>query len=191
MDLLARAGEEGLSNNLRQALYAARKTPTRDQEMSARYLASEEESLVLCPDGQLWVDVEAFEEAAATARRSRDPAAYRAALDLYTGELLPDDRYEEWAHDWREQLRREYLSCWSNWLNYTKNAGSTGRPSSATERVIGRADERGGKYRPDAGLRTLRAAIRGPGPIRTTAGAPLRAARYGARCRRRAVCAMR
>jgi hypothetical protein len=43
--------------------------------------------------GELWVDVDAFEEAAATARRARDPAAYRAAVELYAGELLPGDRY--------------------------------------------------------------------------------------------------
>ena len=50
-------------------------------------------------ESDLWVDVDAFEEAAATARRTKDPAAYRAALDLYGGELLPGDRYEGWAED--------------------------------------------------------------------------------------------
>ncbi len=40
------------------------------------------------------MDVGSFEKAAAKARRLRDPAAYRAAVDLYAGELLPEDRYE-------------------------------------------------------------------------------------------------
>ena len=40
---------------------------------------------MLCPEGDLWVDVDAFEEAVATARRSREPGAYRAAIELYTG----------------------------------------------------------------------------------------------------------
>jgi hypothetical protein len=31
----------------------------------------------------------------AAARHSRDPAAYWAAIDLYAGELLPEDSYEE------------------------------------------------------------------------------------------------
>ena len=65
---------------------------------------------MLCPEGDLWVDVEAFEEAAATARRAQEPAAYRAALDLYAGELLPGDRYEEWARSTVGELRRLYLS---------------------------------------------------------------------------------
>jgi predicted ATPase/DNA-binding CsgD family transcriptional regulator len=58
----------------------------------------------------LWVDVDAFEEAARTARRSHEPALYRAALDLYTGELLPTDRYEEWAEEPRLRLQETYLS---------------------------------------------------------------------------------
>ena len=56
------------------------------------------------------MDVEAFEEAAVTARRALEPAAYRAAIDLYAGELLPEDRYEAWAEERRAQLRAVYLS---------------------------------------------------------------------------------
>jgi DNA-binding SARP family transcriptional activator len=96
------------SNNLRRVLHAARKV--LDPTIGSRYLASEDGSLVLCPRGKVWVDVEAFEEAAATARRARDPETYRAALDLYAGELLPEDRYEEWAEGHRRRLREIYLS---------------------------------------------------------------------------------
>jgi DNA-binding SARP family transcriptional activator len=102
MDLLwPDSGRKAASNNLRQTLHAARST--LDPTAGSYYLASENESLVLCPKSDLWVDVEEFEMAAATARRARDPAVYRAALELYAGELLPDDRYEEWAE---EQTRR-------------------------------------------------------------------------------------
>ena len=67
------SGRKAASNSLRRVLHAARRTlyPAG----GAHYLASEGESLVLCPESDLWVDVEAFEEATATARRSRDPAA--------------------------------------------------------------------------------------------------------------------
>ncbi len=74
MDLLwPDSGRKAASNSLRRVLHAARRTlyPAG----GAHYLASEGESLVLCPESDLWVDVEAFEEATATARRSRDPAA--------------------------------------------------------------------------------------------------------------------
>ncbi len=94
------------SNNLRQTLHVARRVLSALE--GSRYLASEDEALVLCPEGRLWVDVEAFTEAAATARRAREPGAYRAALDLYAGDLLPGDRYEEWAEERREGLRQLY-----------------------------------------------------------------------------------
>jgi DNA-binding SARP family transcriptional activator len=56
------------------------------------------------------VDSHAFEEAASTARRSRDPAIFWAATDLYAGDLLPEDRYEEWAEGKRAELRQLYLA---------------------------------------------------------------------------------
>lgn len=40
--------------------------------------------------------------------RAGDIAAYRAALDLYAGDLLPGDRYEDWAESKRQELRRTY-----------------------------------------------------------------------------------
>src|SRR5829696_4575843 len=96
MDLLwPDSGRRAASNRLRTTLHAARRIldPTTD----SRYLASDKESLVLCPGGDLWVDVDAFQEAAAAARRSNEPATYRAALDIYGGDLLPEDPYEEWT----------------------------------------------------------------------------------------------
>jgi DNA-binding SARP family transcriptional activator len=109
MDLLwPDLGRQAASNNLRQAVHAARRALA--PVAGSQYLASEDEQLALCPQGDLWVDTEAFEEVAATARRAKDPAAYRAALDLYAGELLPGDRYEEWAEEHRRRLQQTYLS---------------------------------------------------------------------------------
>ena len=88
------------------------------------------------PGGRLWVDVEAFEEAAASARRSRDPAAYGAALELYAGELLPEDRYEEWADDWREQLRREYLELLVELAGLYEERGEYKAAIQACRRVV-------------------------------------------------------
>src|ERR687894_1761788 len=100
-------GRKAASNNLRRVLHAARKV--LDPATGSLYLASQDESLMLCPGGQLWVDAEAFAESSLSARRSRDPSAYRAAIELYAGELLPDDRYEEWAENRRGELRRLYI----------------------------------------------------------------------------------
>ena len=111
MDLLwPESGKKAASNNLRQTLHVARKTLHLDPEIASRYLSVRGEQLLLCPEGGLWVDVEAFEEAANTAHRSEDPAAFRSAIELYAGELLPEDRYLEWADGRRQELKQMSLS---------------------------------------------------------------------------------
>ena len=105
MDLLwPDLAKKAASNNLRGTLHAARKALGRRQAPATWPPRTSRSCCV--PGGELWVDVEAFEEAALTARRSRDPAAYRAAIDLYAGDLLPEDRYEEWAEAGARRLRR-------------------------------------------------------------------------------------
>jgi DNA-binding SARP family transcriptional activator len=106
MDLLWPGLDAGAAaNNLHRNLYSARRTlEPRAPAAGSRYLSLRGGMISLCPQGTLWVDVEAFEEAAATARRSGEPAAYRAAIELYAGELLPEDRYEEWTEERRRKL---------------------------------------------------------------------------------------
>jgi DNA-binding SARP family transcriptional activator len=95
------------ANNLRHVLHNARRILRTGQvAATSGYLQVRGDLLELRPDTQLctqlcWVDVEAFEEAALAARRAADPATYRAAIDLYAGDLLPEDRYEEWAEERR------------------------------------------------------------------------------------------
>ena len=102
---------EAASNNLRKALHVARRilAPTATVSGSS-YLRLQDDVLVLAPDAHLWIDAEAFERGAADARRRGDPAAYQTALESYGGELLPEDRYEDWTISRRETLRQDYLS---------------------------------------------------------------------------------
>jgi predicted ATPase/DNA-binding SARP family transcriptional activator/DNA-binding CsgD family transcriptional regulator len=128
------ANRKAASNNLRTTLHAARKI--LDSMKGYRYLASEDDSLVLCPQGSLLVDVDAFEEAAATARRSRDPATYRAAIELYAGDLLPEDRYEAWAEERREQLRRTFLELLLELARLYERSGDWEAAIQASRRVV-------------------------------------------------------
>jgi DNA-binding SARP family transcriptional activator len=64
---------------------------------------------MLCPDAETTVDVELFEDFARRALAEEDVAAARQALSMYGGELLPQDRYEAWAQERRDQLRLRYL----------------------------------------------------------------------------------
>jgi predicted ATPase/DNA-binding SARP family transcriptional activator len=98
------------ANNFHQALYLARRILDPNKAGKTRWLRIEDNFLILDLNENLWIDVHAFEEATRAARRSRDPSVYRRALDLYTGDLLPDDRYEEWALARRAALRQDHLS---------------------------------------------------------------------------------
>src|SRR5215211_3055617 len=138
MDLLwPEHGRHAAANNLSQALHAARRTlGPNDAQAASSYLASRGEQLVLCPGGELWLNVEAFEEAATTARRSREPAAYRAALNLYAGELLPRDPYEEWTEVPREGLRQLFLSLLVELGRLYEERGEYGPGIEALRRVL-------------------------------------------------------
>jgi DNA-binding SARP family transcriptional activator len=137
MDLLWPDLDSGAqSNNLHYALHVARRTLDRESGASARYLCLRDDHLELCPESPLWIDVEAFEESAATAHRAREPATYRAALDLYAGDLLPEDCYEEWAEDRREELRRSHLALLVELARLYEERGEGGRAIEALERVV-------------------------------------------------------
>ena len=155
-------GRKAASNNLRRVLHAARKVLA--PATGSLYLASQDESLMLCPGGQLWVDAEAFAESAVSARRSRDPSAYRAAIELYAGELLPDDRYEEWAENRRGQLRRLYFELLVELSGLHEERGEYGQ---AAEMLLRALSEEPTNEEAHAGLMRLYALSGRPGEALT------------------------
>jgi predicted ATPase/DNA-binding SARP family transcriptional activator/DNA-binding CsgD family transcriptional regulator len=125
------------ANNLYYALHHARRTlDPEGRPAASRHLLLRGKQLMLCPEGELWVDVKSFGEASAAARRAREPSAYRAALDLYTGELLPQDRYEEWAQERREELRGDYLALLAELAALHEERGEFGEAIEALSRVM-------------------------------------------------------
>ena len=95
MDVLWRdLAPAAAANNLHQAVHVARRA------LGADAIAVRDEVLSLAAE----VDVDALDAAAAQARRLKTPAAYREALSLYRGELLPENRYDDWAETRREEL---------------------------------------------------------------------------------------
>ncbi len=94
---------EDAAHNLHQTLYVARRT-LEPKGKRDHYLQLQDEVVVLSPHAPLWVDVDAFEAAAEQARRQKTIEAYRAALDLYEGDLLPEDRYDDQINRRREAL---------------------------------------------------------------------------------------
>ena len=87
---------DAAANNLYQAVHAARRTLGPD--------AIEVSDEIVSLSGDVSIDVDRFEDAAVRAARERTATAYRAALALYTGDLLPENRYDDWAQDRRNRL---------------------------------------------------------------------------------------
>jgi DNA-binding SARP family transcriptional activator len=126
-------------NNLHYALHVARRTlepSALDSSATSRYVRFRGEQLTLCPDSPLWVDVEAFEEAAVTARRAMEPTAFGAGIDLYTGELLPEDRYEPWVEERRAQLTELYLTLLMELGSLYEECKEFGEAIEALGRVV-------------------------------------------------------
>ena len=78
--------------------------------LPSTYLHWDEDVVELGPPGRVWVDVEAFTNVAQRAVRTWDPADCDQAIRLYRGDLLPEDRFESWTVEPREQLKGLRLS---------------------------------------------------------------------------------
>jgi DNA-binding SARP family transcriptional activator len=92
------------ANNLHQILHNIRRM------LGLPSIALTDDVVRLCPAGGLRVDVDLFEQAAASARRSTDITALRQALQLWTGPLLPEDQYAEWATEHRDRLTETHAA---------------------------------------------------------------------------------
>jgi len=121
------------ANNLNQVVHAARRV------LGPQAIELREELLTL----HAGVDVDEFERGAAHARETGSPGAYRAALALYGGELLPENRYEDWARTRREELEelREELEAELGRLPPARAA--IGTLPTRTSSFIGREHELG------------------------------------------------
>src|SRR5215208_785227 len=95
MDVLWRdRAPAAAANNLHQAVYVARRA------LDTHAIEIRDEVLQLAAE----VDVDQLERAAAAARSAATQSSYRAALALYAGELLPENRYDDWAARRRDEL---------------------------------------------------------------------------------------
>jgi DNA-binding SARP family transcriptional activator len=94
------------ANNLYRTLHALRQTLDNALGPSAAEAAFEFENGVLSLADSVWVDAAEFEK---QVQSTASPAAnLESALDLYKGELLPDELYADWTQAPRENLRRLY-----------------------------------------------------------------------------------
>ncbi len=102
---------QAASNNFYRTLHAARQALMQVSDTSsANPFPLRAGVVALLPDGKLWIDLDAFESSAARCRCGGTLDDYRAAINLYGGDLLPDDRYADWAAARRELAREQYFA---------------------------------------------------------------------------------
>jgi predicted ATPase/DNA-binding SARP family transcriptional activator/DNA-binding NarL/FixJ family response regulator len=135
-ELWPELGLPAASNNLRHTLHVARQAlrSIADHEILQR----RGERIMFCPACAVEVDADRFAALARDARRSGDAPAYQRALALYPGDLLPEDRYEDWAAGRRESLHAIYIMMLLDLANTLESAGDRAGAIDALERVVAR-----------------------------------------------------
>lgn len=123
-------------NNLHKTIYVARRTLEPSPTGGGSFLHFQDDVLEMTSPGELLIDVEAFEKAAASARQSGSAEDYRTCLDLYKGELLPEDRYEEWAIERREALGNLYISLLLDFAQASESSRDFAATIDSLKRVV-------------------------------------------------------
>jgi DNA-binding SARP family transcriptional activator len=103
--LWSQVGAESALNSFGKALHAARRAlePELAPRATSSYLQLRDEMVVL--DGEsVVVDADEFELLARRALDETTVPAYEEAIAAYGGELLPEDRYADWAEGRRSSL---------------------------------------------------------------------------------------
>jgi DNA-binding SARP family transcriptional activator len=110
--------QEAAANNLYKAMHVIRRTLEPDLPLRApsSCVQVRGDFIQLGAIRGVDTDVKEFEQTARLALLNRHAQACRSALSLYAGDLLPEDRYEDWAISRREHLlalRVDVLMCLS------------------------------------------------------------------------------
>jgi DNA-binding SARP family transcriptional activator len=129
-------------NNLNVAIYGLRQA-LRQTRPSFSHVLFQDDSYLLNPDLQIWVDYEAFIEhftaARALERREEWMTAiqeYRAAEALYQGEFLEEDRYEDWLIPRRQRLQDDYLNLLDRLSRYYLNQEDYGACTTVCRKTL-------------------------------------------------------
>ena len=129
------------ANSFHQTLYGARRMldPLASDclRLEGGFL-----SLELGQEGSLRVDVDQFQSAAEAAKTSPGKAgpdlqAVQVAIDLYRGDLLPEDLYAEWLIERRESLRQTYQNLLLNLAQLHEERKEFEPAIEALQRLLG------------------------------------------------------
>ncbi|MFD7295871.1 ATP-binding protein [Streptomyces sp. NPDC059897] len=150
------ADPSSATGSLRVALHAARHAlePELAPRAASSYLISDGGMLYLDPR-TVRIDADAAETAAEAALTDAGVAELAAALGLFTGELLPEDRYASWADERRERLALLKERLLLGLAQAHLAAGAAADAATAAEQVLATspAEELAHRVLMDAALR--------------------------------------
>jgi len=124
-------------NSLAKALHAARRAlePGLTPRATSAYLAMTD-AMVSLNTEHVIVDADTFEQFAQRARRQQDPATYQAALAAYHGDLLPEDRYEDWCAQRRIYLAELHTGLMLELADLLRQQGSWNESADRLREVL-------------------------------------------------------
>ncbi|MDQ3547321.1 MAG: AAA family ATPase, partial [Chloroflexota bacterium] len=137
MDLLwSEADPATAASNLRYTLYTARRAFATSGADTAGLLVRERDLLLLGSVELVKTDVALFESAVARAWRTGEVSLFRQAAARYTGDLLPEDRYDDWIDVRRAALRTSYLALLSRLAAMEESTGDLAAAIMTLQQVL-------------------------------------------------------
>ncbi len=123
-------------NNFHKSVHAARRAlePDLKPGVASQFLLTVEERVAFA-DG-VWIDCVEFEREAQAAFRTHDAAALDTARRLYRGELLEENRYDDWTTVRREQLRSLHQRVLERLASVLDESGERAGAIAAFEQVV-------------------------------------------------------
>src|SRR5580698_4503942 len=128
---------ESALNSFGKALHFARRAlePQLSRRQDSAYLRLADGMVVLNTQ-HVAVDTDEFEQLAEDALRRREIAAYEAAFAAYSGELLPEDRYESWCSERRSAMAELHIRLLLGMAEALEGRGSHGEAAERLRDVL-------------------------------------------------------
>ncbi|RMF44233.1 MAG: transcriptional regulator, partial [Anaerolineae bacterium] len=125
------------SSNFKVALNALYKVlePHRKPGQESSFVLREGSVYALRPGADLWLDAQAFLDAAQRGAQG-DEAALEESVRLYQGEYLPEARYEPWAEAERKFLTAHFLRAADRLCAIYLERGQAGECLTLAQRIL-------------------------------------------------------
>lgn len=141
---------ERATNNLHRTLFILRRVlqPNLNSAAASHYVLFKDGALSLNPEAIAQVDIEEFDRLIRLARQQGGNLAhYESARALYQGDFLPEDLYEDWAHEYREMLRSTYCASLHHMAQLHLERQAYNEAISCLEDLLGVEATNEGAYR--------------------------------------------